>query len=106
MALTTSGYVPTGVEEEAAKVSTDELPVLMDDGLKLAVAPVGKPVIDSETCCAFPPVTAVEIADVVELPAVTAPEDGLTDIEKSLVVVRRQALTGCSSHPLKSARHR
>jgi hypothetical protein len=47
------------------KVSVDEFPAVTEAGLKFAETPAGSPLMLSETVCADPLVTAVEI---VELP--------------------------------------
>src|SRR5579859_1109451 len=52
--------VPVGVLEVVAIVRVEEAPAVTVDGLKLAVAPVGKPEAVSATDCALPEVTAVE----------------------------------------------
>jgi len=56
-------------------------------GLKAAVAPEGKPDADSVTDSADPEVTALAIVVVAEEPAVTEPEVGEAETEKSLPVV-------------------
>jgi hypothetical protein len=71
------------VDAEVASVSVEELPAVTEVGLKLAVAPDGSPEADSATDSVSPPVAAVEIVAVAELPWVTDPEAGLADIEKS-----------------------
>ena len=53
------------------------------DGENDAVAPEGSPLALSETDCALPEVVAVDTVAVVPFPAVTVPEVGLTEIEKS-----------------------
>ena len=52
-------------------------------GLKLAVVPDGSPLALSETVCAEPLVTAVEIVDEPLAPWLTLRLDGLAEIEKS-----------------------
>ena len=59
-------------------------PAVTDVGLSDAVAPVGRPLALSEIDSALPLVTAVEIVDVPEPPAVTETLAGLALIEKSL----------------------
>src|SRR5436190_1517432 len=65
-------------------VSVDDPPAVTEVGLNVAVAPVGRPDADSDTDSAVPEVTAVLTVAVVPLPAVTVPEFGLTEMEKSL----------------------
>ena len=79
------GYVPAAVPDVVETVSVEELPAVTEVGLKPAVMPAGSPDADSATVCAEPEVTAVLTVVGVELPAVTVPEVGLTEIEKSLV---------------------
>jgi hypothetical protein len=83
--VTVIGYVPPGVLDAVVTVSVEEAPELIGLGLKPALAPDGSPDADSETLCALPAVTAVEIVDVADAPAFTVAEDGESDIEKSLV---------------------
>src|SRR5215216_3427906 len=65
------GNVPDVVVAVVEIVMVDEPPAVTDDGLKLAVAPDGRPVADSETVWAEPEVTAVETVTETEPPAVT-----------------------------------
>ena len=75
-------YVPAGVDADVARVRLDDPPAVTDVGLKVAVAPVGSPDADRATDSAVPEVTAVLTMAVVDPPAVTVPEVGLTEIEK------------------------
>src|ERR1043165_8428928 len=72
--------VPDGVDAEAAIVSVDVPPAeLIEAGLKLAVAPDGRPDAVSATVCAEPLVSVAVIVLVTELPGLTeppAPEGG------------------------------
>lgn len=52
-------YVPAGVLAAVATVSVELLPAVTDAGLKVAVAPVGRPEALRLTDCALPEVTAV-----------------------------------------------
>src|SRR6266516_738608 len=61
-------------------------PAVTELGLKLTVTPAGVPDADRLTDCALPDVTAVVTVAVVEPPAVTEPEDGDSDTEKSFWV--------------------
>src|SRR5438094_10481235 len=65
-------------------VSTELFPAVTLDGLKLAVAPEGSPLAESDTVCADPLVTAVEIVVVPDWPCVTVMLEGEALIEKSL----------------------
>src|SRR2546421_465002 len=56
-------------------------------GLSEAVAPEGVPLTESETVCALPLVTAVEMVEVADAPWCTVSAAGLALMEKSLVVV-------------------
>src|SRR5688500_16975909 len=67
-------YVPGAVAEVVAMVSADEAPELTEDGLKLAVAPLGRPLAESATVCGLPTVVAVLTVAVTELPGFTEPE--------------------------------
>jgi len=62
----------------------DDPPAVTEAGLKDAVAPVGRPDAENDTDSAVPEVTAVLTVAVVDPPAVTVPEVGLTESEKSL----------------------
>jgi hypothetical protein len=66
-------------------VSVDEPPAVTDVGLNVALAPLGRPLADNDTVWAEPEVTAVETVVDVPEPAVTVPDVGLTEIEKSFV---------------------
>ncbi len=67
------GKVPVGLVDAVLIVSVEELPAVTDVGLKVAVAPDGRPDALSDTVWADPDVTAVD----------TVAEVGLTEIEKS-----------------------
>ena len=54
------------------------------DGVKVAVAPAGRPVAERATDWAAPLVTAVPMVLVAAEPAVALAEEGEADIEKSL----------------------
>ena len=84
--LTTTWYVPAGVEADVARVSVEELPDVTVDGAKVAVAPVGSPLAASWTDCASPLVVVVPTVVWTELPGATDPEAGLSETEKSLPV--------------------
>jgi hypothetical protein len=79
-----SPYMPTAAAP-ALTVSVELPPAVTEDGLNEALAPAGRPLIDSATVCAEPAVTAVEIVDV---PLVFCASDrlfGEAEIEKSFV---------------------
>src|ERR1700694_1882027 len=57
--VTVTGYVPVGVVVAVAIVIVELLPELTDVGLKLAVAPPGRPLALSTTVCDAPLVTTV-----------------------------------------------
>jgi hypothetical protein len=69
------------------KVSVEELPAVTDDGLKLADAPLGRPLALRLTVCAEPLVTAVEIVVPPLAPCATDTLDGLAVSEKSFCCV-------------------
>ena len=75
--------MPVGVVDAVLIVRVEELPAVTDIGLKVALAPDGRPDALSDTVCAEPAVTAVETVVVAELPWAVEPEAGLTEIEKS-----------------------
>ena len=66
-------------------VSVEPLPAVTEVGLKLAVAPEGTPLAESDTVPAAPDVNAVDTLDVVPAPAATDALVGLRLMEKSLV---------------------
>ena len=72
-------------------VSVEDPPVVTDDGLKDAVAPLGRPVADNATDCVLPEVSAVLIVVDAPAPAATESDVGLALIEKSLAVAMRCA---------------
>jgi hypothetical protein len=78
--------VPEGVLDEVVTVSVEEEPAVTEVGLKEADAPDGSPEAVSETVCALPEVTVVEMVEVAEPPGLTEAEAGLAEIEKSFVV--------------------
>ena len=67
----------------APTVSVALPPAVTEVGLSDAVAPEGVPVTDSETVCALPLVTAVEMVEVPEAPCCTLSEAGFALMEKS-----------------------
>ncbi|PSK65733.1 hypothetical protein B0E53_02284 [Micromonospora sp. MH33] len=69
-----------------AMVSVDEPPEVTEDGLNDAVAPLGRPDAENVTVCAVPLVVAVATVVETEPPAVTEPEVGESETEKSLPV--------------------
>jgi len=85
--VTVTVYVPTGVVGDVAMVRVELLPDWIVWGLKLAVAPDGRPLAESETVCDWPLVTVVEMVEVPLPPCVTVMLEGLALIEKSLVCV-------------------
>jgi hypothetical protein len=71
--------------DAAVRVSVLEPPAVTEAGLNEPVTPAGSPLSASDTACALPEVTAVLTVNEVEAPALTLPEAGLIEIEKSLV---------------------
>ena len=65
-------------------VNVADPPAVTEEGLNDAVTPAGKPPVDNATDCADPDVAAVATVAVVDPPAVTDPEEGLAEMEKSL----------------------
>jgi MinD-like ATPase involved in chromosome partitioning or flagellar assembly len=83
--LTTTLYVPGAAvaPTEIVKVEAPEPGAAIDAGLKLAVAPAGKPEVETETAELKLPDTVVVIVVAPEPPAVTARLDGAELIVKS-----------------------
>lgn len=77
-------YVPGAADEDAASVSVDADPELVEPGENDAVTPLGSPLAPNETVSELPDVTAVETVAVPFDPAATLTFVGLTEIEKSL----------------------
>lgn len=75
--------VPVGVEPPVLVVMVDEAPALTVLGLKLAVAPLGRPLALSEIVCAAPLVTAVMMVAAPVAPWATVRLVGFTVTEKS-----------------------
>ena len=84
LALTLTLYVPAAVDAPTAIVRADdpEPGAAMDDGLKLAVAPEGRPLADNETAELKPPVTDVVIAEFPEPAAGILSDAGNAPIER------------------------
>src|SRR5262249_1051792 len=78
---TVSGYVPGAVAAPAVNVKVELLPAAMLGGLKLAVAPAGRPVMVSAIVCALPTVTLVSINVVPLAPGCTLTVVGVAVIE-------------------------
>jgi hypothetical protein len=78
--------LPEGVLDEVVTVIVEEEPAVTEAGLKDADAPDGRPDALSDTVCALPEVTVVEIVEVADPPGLTEAEAGLAEMEKSLVV--------------------
>jgi hypothetical protein len=76
--------VPPGVVAPTFTVIVDEEPAVTVDGLKPTVVPDGAPLALSDTDCAEPLVTAVEIDDEPLAPWFTLRLAGFAEIEKSL----------------------
>jgi len=70
-------------------------PAVIDAGLKVAVAPVGRPETLRATVCGDPDVTAVEMVLVPEPPDEMARLVGLAEIEKSLPVMVTMTVALC-----------
>jgi hypothetical protein len=81
--VTVTVYVPAGVVAAVLIVSVDDPPAVTELGLKLAVAPEGSPLALSDTDCAEPLVTAVEIVEVAVPPWFVDTLAGAAAIEKS-----------------------
>ncbi|MFR9781102.1 hypothetical protein ACL02O_34340, partial [Micromonospora sp. MS34] len=64
-------------------VIVDEPPEVTEDGLNDALAPLGRPDAANDTVCADPLVVAVATVLDTEPPAVTEPDVGDNDTEKS-----------------------
>ena len=76
-----------GAAVPALIVTVELPPEVIGLGLNDADAPLGTPVIERETLCALPEVTAVLITVVPEVPWLTVKLLGLAEIEKSLTAV-------------------
>src|SRR5262249_7737343 len=87
---------PLGVLAVVLIVSVLEPPDVTDAGLNEAVAPLGRPDALSETVWAEPAVTAVDTVAVADEPAVTLPEVGDTDTEKSFVATVQVGSPDCA----------
>src|ERR1700694_1048851 len=81
--VTVTVYVPVGVVVAVAIDIVELLPELTGVGLKLAVAPDGRPLALSRTLCDDPLVTAVLIVGDPLAPGATVTVLGLALIEKS-----------------------
>ena len=75
---------------EVEIVSVDDEPDWTEEGLKLAVAPLGRPDAVRFTVCALPEVVAVPMVVVAAEPGWTLPEAGLR--------LREKSLPGCEVH--------
>jgi hypothetical protein len=78
-------YVPVVVLFPVVTVIVDDPPAVTEVVLNETDAPVGSPLAESDTVCAGPLVTAVEILDVLLPPCAKLRLVGLAEIEKSLV---------------------
>jgi hypothetical protein len=76
-------YDPVAVAAPTAIVIVDDDPAVTDAGLNETAVPAGAPDELSETDCAAPLVTAVEIVTVPFEPCATLTDVGLAEIEKS-----------------------
>jgi hypothetical protein len=72
------------VLDPAVTVIVEELPAVTEAGLNDTAAPAGTPLAESDTDCAEPLVTAVEIVDAPLPLCCTFRLVGLAEIEKSL----------------------
>ena len=61
------------------------LPAISEDGLRLALAPLGTPDSDKDTDCADPEVTALEMVLLTDEPDARVRAAGLETTEKSLL---------------------
>jgi len=87
-------YVPAAAELVVASFIVELAPAVTDVGLNDTVTPDGAPDADNDTVCALPDVTAVFTVADVELPAVTDPDDGDNDTEKSLLTLPPPLVNG------------
>src|SRR5260221_588861 len=76
------GKVPVGVVLTVVRVSVELLPTVTDVGLKVAVAPAGRPAAVRGMVPVKPPLAAVETVVAVEPPTVTEPEVGVSAMLK------------------------
>ncbi len=81
--LTTIWYVPETAAVVVFRVRVEEPPAVTEAGLREAVTPAGRPLTVRFTVRAAPAVTAVVTVAVVEDPAATVAEAGVTATEKS-----------------------
>ena len=70
----------------------------IDEGLKLAVAPAGKPAAERATDELKIPASVEVIVDVPELPWLIVKDDGEDESEK--LELKMMSMIGCSSMPL------
>ncbi len=82
--VTVTVYVPETARSVVARVRVDCPPAVTEAGLKDAVTPAGTPLALNRTVSAVPDFTAVFTVVVAEAPAVTVPEAGAAEREKSL----------------------
>src|SRR5688500_17643835 len=73
VALIAMAYLPGTTPEDALNVAVDELPVGIEEGLKLAVTPDGRPVADSATIWLAPAVVSVDTVAATERFGVVTP---------------------------------
>ena len=76
--MTVTGYVPVGVVGEVERVKVELHGGLQAPGLKVAVAPDGRPAADKLTAWEVPAVRVVDTVAVADCPATTLDEDGVT----------------------------
>ena len=76
VAVIVSGYVPTGVEPDVCTVSVDVPPPVIVAGLKLAVAPAGRPLAVRLTAPLKFPCPVTVVVNVVAPPCPTVCEAG------------------------------
>ena len=75
-------YVPVAVDEPTFRVRVELPAPVMDEGLKLAVTPLGIPAAAKLIAESKPPVTVDEIVDVPLLPCTTETEAGEAEMAK------------------------
>jgi hypothetical protein len=75
-------YVPTGVVADVWMVSVEDWPEVTDPGLKVAVAPAGRPEAENTTVCGEPEEGAVLTVEVTAPPCCVLPDAGDSDMEK------------------------
>lgn len=90
--VTVRGYVPAATEDPTVIVMVDVPAPVMEDGLNPTVTPLGCPLAVSVMAELNPPVTALVMVEVPELPCTTVTDDGEAESVKPAVGAPARAL--------------